>query len=446
VADDFESHRPPDNDLSFWGDRDHEPDLALGRGEPAVRASELDESLFPAELATPSPAPLPDPPTPTPHPIPQAPSTPYFPAWRAPAREVPTTPIPQGGRVLTYETFYGLREKPFGSGSDSRFSYHSAAHDRAAQELLVSIRRRDRLAILTGDVGTGKTMLCRALHDRIDRRTFTSFATDPFVTLEDLLKAILIDFGVISRADVGGDRLAAATREELTVALHEFLLSLVQINGFAVVFVDDAQTLSPEMIAQVQGIADTNQALVGIVLIGQPELLRKIGPQKLTSGAGRVSVHARLDPLAKDEIAGYVVHRLAVGGAGPSRIEFNDAALALVYEVSRGVPQLVNLVCERALARGFEDSASLIDAPLVASAARDLDLPAPEPGRQKAMNRLLTAVALVGLVLIGAAVFRAQLTRAIASWTARPAPSGSPRGTGGPLETRPSPSDGRPTR
>jgi general secretion pathway protein A len=270
--------------------------------------------------------------------------------------------------------------------------------------------------------------LCHALRDRIDRRTFTSFVAEPFVTLEDLLKAILFDFGVISRADIGGDRLAQATRDQLSVALHEFLLSLLQINGFAVVFIDDAQTLSPDMLAQVQGIADTGQALVSIVLIGQPELLLNVGRRKLASGADRVSVRARLDPLAEDEIAGYVFHRLAVGGAGPSRVGFSDPALALVYEVSKGVPQLVNLVCDRALARGFEDSVSVIDAPLVASAARDLDLLAPGPGTRKTTNRVV--VALVGLTLIGDAVgafvFRAQLTRAIASWTAPLPSAGSP--------------------
>ena len=138
--------------------------------------------------------------------------------------------VPQARDALTYdalryEGFYGLREKPFSLAPDLRFLYHSAAYDRAAQELSSPISRRDGLAILTGAAGIGKTMLCRALRDRVDRRTFTSFVADPFVTFEDLLKVILVDFGVISRADIGGRRLSEATRQELTLALQQFLRS-----------------------------------------------------------------------------------------------------------------------------------------------------------------------------------------------------------------------------
>ncbi len=330
---------------------------------------------------------------------------------------------PRDRDVLRYETFYGLREKPFSPSSDSRFLYHSASHDRAARDLFDSIVRRDGFAVLTGNSGTGKTMLCRALLDRVDRRTFTSFVAEPFVTLEDLLKAILIDFGVISHHDIGGRRLAEATRQELIVALHEFLLSLAQINGFAVVFIDDAQTLSSDMLAQVHGIADPDRALMGVVLVGLPELLVKHQSFEPRSAGNRLSVRVQLGPLARDEIGGYVVHRLAVSSAGPARIEFDAAALSLVYEISRGVPQLVNLLCDRALARGFEDSVTLIDAPLIASAARDLDLMAPVPATRRATtNNMWVAVALIVGLLLGIAagtfVFRAQLRRAIADWTA----------------------------
>ena len=198
----------------------------------------------------------------------------------------------------------------------------------------------------------------------------------------------------------------------------------MQINGFAVVFIDDAQTLSAEMLAQVQDIADTDQALMGIVLIGQPELLLKLGRRQSASGADRVSVRARLDPLADDEIAGYVLHRLAISGAGRLSIEFDDAALALIYEISRGVPQIVNLLCDRALTRGFEASVTIIDGPLVSSAARDLDLIASEPAGKRTIRKLGAAAVLLGLMLLGAAagafVFRGQLTRAFAAWGAPP--------------------------
>ena len=411
---------------------DHGLGLPPAHAESAVEADSAAKPLVPGDLSMSNRRPLLDlfPPPPKsapvgPRPVPGAQPPPASSAGPASVREADATPVPLDFEVLTYETFYGLREKPFTLRSDSKFLYHGASHDRAAQELFASIVRRDGLSVLTGDAGTGKTMLCRALLDRLDRRTFTSFVADPFVTLQDLLKAILFDFGVISRTDIGGRRLAETTRQELTVALHEFLLSLVQINGFAVVFIDDAQTLSPDMLDQVQGIADTHQALMGIVLIGQAELLIKLDALKLASGADGMSVRARLGPLAEDEVAGYVLHRLTVGSAGRLRIGFNAAALALVYEISRGVPQLVNLLCDRALARGFEDSVTLIDAPLVASAARDLDLLAPGPATRWVMRNVWVVVALVALMLgiaAGAFVFRAQVKRAIAHWTASAPP------------------------
>ena len=133
-------------------------------------------------------------------------------------------------------------------------------------------------------------------------------------------------------------------------------------------------------------------------------------------------MRARLGPLADDEIAAYVLHRLAISGAGRLSIEFEDAALALIYEISRGVPQMVNLLCDRALTRGFEASVTIISEPLVASAARDLDLILSEPAGRRTMRKVGAAATLVGLLLLGAAagafVFRAQLTRAIAAWGA----------------------------
>ena len=117
------------------------------------------------------------------------------------------------------------------------------SHDRAAQEILSAIGRRDPVVVLTGEAGTGKTMLCRAVIEEIDRRTFTSFVGHSFVTAQDLLKTVLIDFGVLSRADLAGGRLANATPDELKLSLGEFLKSLADLSAFAVVFIDDAHNL-----------------------------------------------------------------------------------------------------------------------------------------------------------------------------------------------------------
>src|SRR5206468_9283483 len=140
------------------------------------------------------------------------------------------------------------------------------------QALLTSIGQHEACVVLTGDAGTGKTMACRAVLDQIDHRTFTSFIATPFERMEDLLKAILTDCGVISRVDLQGGRLDAATDGQLTLALHEFLLSLAQINGFAVVVIDDAHALAQSRLDELRALADKHPRLLGIVFVGSRKL------------------------------------------------------------------------------------------------------------------------------------------------------------------------------
>ena len=348
--------------------------------------------------------------------------------------------------ALTYEAFYGLNEAPFSLASDPKFLYHSTSHDRAAQDVLSAIVRRDSIIVLTGDMGSGKTTLCRAVGEQIDRRTFTAFVIDPFISIEDLLKSILIDFGVISRADLAGGRLADATESELMIALKEFLLSLVPLNGFAVVFVDEAQNLSPDMLEHVRAIADVegDKRLIQFVIVAQPSLLDTLGRPELHRFVERMSVRCELGPLVEDEIAGYVFHRLAVAGGGPSPVEFDDDAFLLIYDVTRGLPRLVNRLCDRVLALGYEESASLIDAEMVEAAARDAGLIEPEAPSAKMMRLGLGAAVFVVLTLVGAGaatlVFRPQIRRTVAQWQALPqAPPPPAPSVVGPIEPVPGP-------
>src|SRR5205085_4708597 len=155
-------------------------------------------------------------------------------------------PVPADARPtgLTYEPFYGLKEKPFSLTSDSRFFYQSRSHAPAFDDLLNAIRRRESLNVLTGDIGTGKTTLCRAVLESLDRKTFSAFVPDPFASREELLKVMLTDFGVASIDDVTSGRLRGATRTELSYLLYEFLGTLPALQAFAVVFIDEAQNLS----------------------------------------------------------------------------------------------------------------------------------------------------------------------------------------------------------
>lgn len=329
-----------------------------------------------------------------------------------------------------YEMFYGLDEKPFTTCADPRFLYRSVIHDRAAQTLLSAIRNREPMALLTGAAGTGKTILWRAVAEELDRRTLVAFVADPFVTLDDLLKTILVEFGVISRADTATGVLARATPQELSVTLREFLLSLVPLDAFAVIVVDEAQNATPDVLAQLVAVCDVAGARVAqVALVGQRPLLRVLRRSELRRLDERVAVHAMLDRLPPDEVGAYVMHRLAVAGSR-ARVEFDEAAVARLFQRSRGIPRLINLLADRALAIGSERSASIIDDRLIEEAAEDLDIRPPNSIAARVRRVVAVALALVLLALVGAGlavlVFRDQIARSVTQWEAVPPPPPRP--------------------
>src|SRR5216117_1322002 len=139
-----------------------------------------------------------------------------------------------------YERYYGLAEKPFSLTPDPKFLYRSPSHANACELLQYAIRRREGFVVVTGDIGTGKTTLCRALLENIDRNTFTALVLNPFMSEEDLLKRILQDFGVISREDVKRGGLAHVGKQDLIDTLYEFLLGLIPLKASAVLIIDEA--------------------------------------------------------------------------------------------------------------------------------------------------------------------------------------------------------------
>src|SRR5688572_13041534 len=271
--------------------------------------------------------------------------------FELPGRALPASPSPS----LTYEPHYGLKEKPFSLSADPRFLYRSPAHAPAFEELLTGIRRREGLIVLTGEIGTGKTTLIRSVLQHLDRRTFTAFVPDPFVSREDLLKMLLVDFGVVSLADLKRGSLAGASRPDLSYPLYEFLDSLVPLQAFAVLIIDEAQNLPLPLLEEVRILSDLEgrEKLLQVVLVGQPELRAHLKLPELRQVNQRVSVRCELTALGKEGIAGYVAHRLHVAGEGQARVEFAKDAIDALHEASRGTPRLINLICDRALYRGY---------------------------------------------------------------------------------------------
>ena len=270
-----------------------------------------------------------------------------------------------------YLEFYGLTEKPFSLSSDPAFFYCSRSHAKAFEDLQSGIRRRESLSVLSGDIGTGKTTLCRAVLQKLDQTTFSAFVPDPFASREDLLKVVLIDFGVVSAEDFTSGRLKGASRTELSYLLYEFLATLTPLDAFAVVFIDEAQNLSLSLLEEIRILSDSDgrQRQLQVVLVGQIELRDKLGLPEMRQVDQRVSVRCDLGPLDQAGVAGYIAHRLNVAGGSPDRVSFSEDAIAAVYQVTGGVPRLINRVCDRALHHGHLSQAAIIDRGIVEAAA-----------------------------------------------------------------------------
>jgi general secretion pathway protein A len=275
-----------------------------------------------------------------------------------------------------YEEFYGFVQSPFTLAPDPRFFYLSESHDEAIRLLLQSVRRKEGFIVLTGDIGTGKTTLCRALLEKLDQTTFTSLVLNPFLSVEELLREILLDFGVVSREAVRSGRVSSASKHELLSTLNDFLLSLVPIQGSGVLIIDEAQHLSPQVLEEIRVISnlETNaEKLLQIVLVGQLNLLDVLAEADMRQLNQRISLKATLKPLTRDEVDAYIAHRLTVA-KGSSTVGFDPSAVAMIHTISAGIPRVINLLCDRALMLGAQVGVSTMTVDLIRDAAQALAL------------------------------------------------------------------------
>jgi general secretion pathway protein A len=289
-----------------------------------------------------------------------------------------------------YESYYGFDEKPFSLTPDPKYFYRSESHANAFELLQYAIERREGFAVITGDIGTGKTTLCRALLEKIDRRTFTALLLNPFLSEEDLLRAILQDLGVVSRAE---ERQASRqpSKQELVNTLHDFLLSLVPLGGRAVLIIDEAQNLPLPILEQIRILSNfetDKEKLLQIFLVGQLNLIPLLRSPELRQLDQRVSIRYQLRPLTDEEVGAYVSHRLAIAN-GTKGVVFAPAALRVIYDYSAGIPRLINMLCDRALLAGYTAQTTRIDEDLVVTAAEGLDLKPLARSSRSIFTRLL---------------------------------------------------------
>jgi len=266
-----------------------------------------------------------------------------------------------------YLDYYGLTEPPFDITPNPRFLFYSTKHREAFNHLLYGIRERKGFVQLTGEVGAGKTTLCRAILELLDDGHYaTALILNPVMSAEELVKAVAIEFGLPVN---GLDRL-----ETLSVINH-FLLHQVENAKETVLIIDEAQDMTDELLEQVRLLSNLetdNRKLLQIVLMGQPELRDRLNNPRLRQLRQRITVRYHLPPLNRYEVNEYIHHRLQVAGAKGAPY-FTQLALWRVYRYSQGIPRLLNAICDKALLAGFVSQCEKISFRMIGRAVNELE-------------------------------------------------------------------------
>ncbi|MEE8581839.1 MAG: AAA family ATPase [Myxococcota bacterium] len=301
-----------------------------------------------------------------------------------------------------YTAFYGLREKPFALSPDPRFLFLADSHREALAHLLYGIDQGEGFIAVTGEVGTGKTTICRTLLERLGSETSVAFLFNPSESASELLRSIAVEFGLPCES---------RRRGELGDDLNRFLLEEKREGRRALLIIDEAQNLSAGTLEQVRLLSNLETAsskLIQIILLGQPELDRKLDSPSLRQLRQRISVRWALLPMSATETREYVRHRLRVS-AGAARELFSEGALREIYRRTRGIPRLVNVLCDRALLAGYGEQVHRVGAHLVRQCAHEIpDLARRRGGRSSPRARRVgwgAVAALGGSCALGALVF-----------------------------------------
>ena len=256
-----------------------------------------------------------------------------------------------------YEKFYHLKDKPFNNNPDPKFFYPSPKHAEALDRLQYAILERKGFVVVTGEIGAGKTTVCRALLNRLDDvHNEICMITNTHLNAKELIMAILEDLRVPYKS---------GTKIKLLAQLNDYLIKQMQENKNVILIVDEAQNLSPSVLEEVRMLSnletDTDK-LIQIVLMGQPQLREKLKLRELEQFRQRIAVHYHLYPLSREECYGYVRHRLNVASSNGSAASiFTPEALDVMYDFARGVPRLINYSCDNALLSGFVYEKKTID-------------------------------------------------------------------------------------
>ncbi|MDF1760432.1 MAG: AAA family ATPase [Coxiellaceae bacterium] len=267
-----------------------------------------------------------------------------------------------------YKEFYHFKENPFNVTADPSFFFSSSQHSEAFSHLQFGIEQRMGIMAVIGEIGTGKTTLCRRLLKEVNQQTKTALILNPSFSDIQLLRVILKDFGV--------DQEECANKFDLINALNAFLLRESSQGHNLVLIIDEAQNLGVKQLEQVRMLSNLEtekQKLLQIILLGQPELEKKLKLASLRQLNQRIAVRYRIKPLMLPDVVAYIKHRLRLVANNFSMMPtFTDQALDVVYELTAGTPRMINILCDRALLAGFVEEKRTIDADMVRLCAEEV--------------------------------------------------------------------------
>jgi len=269
-----------------------------------------------------------------------------------------------------YAHFFGLKQEPFSIAPDPRYLFMSERHREALAHLLYGVRGGGGFVLLSGEIGAGKTTVCRCFLEQIPKRCNVAYIFNPKLTVEELLKTVCDEFRIpIVHAGPG-----MPTVKDYVDALNDFLLRTHAVGQNNVLIIDEAQNLSPDVLEQLRlltNLETSERKLLQIVLIGQPELRSMLARPELEQLNQRVIARFHLEALSASESEQYIRHRWGVAGAG-GPLPFDRRALQRIHRLSRGVPRRINLLCDRALLGAYATGKATIDRRIVDRAAQEV--------------------------------------------------------------------------
>jgi len=265
-----------------------------------------------------------------------------------------------------YNTYFSLDENPFSIAPDPRFLYMSEQHREALAHLMFALKSEGGFVLLTGEVGTGKTTVCRCLLEQLPGDLNVAFVLNPKLTAGELLATVCDELGIDYQAD-------PASIKVLVDGINRYLLAAHAAGRRTVLIIDEAQNLSAEVLEQIRLLTnlETNQKkLLQVVMLGQPELRSLLARPELRQLSQRITARYHLGPLNRREVAAYIDHRLGV--AGYRKKLFSAPVVGLIYRLTGGVPRLINVLCDRALLGTYVQGLDRVTSVTVKNAAREV--------------------------------------------------------------------------